>query len=105
MPASERWTQVAYLLGYLLLHIVQYVSPNLGVDFGLLMSCNYKVFAKHKMDDKFLTILGAFGAFACGISRFLWSALLEMFSFRFLLWALLVVNSFLAFTIYYINSL
>lgn len=68
------------------------------------MSCNYKVFAKFKMDDKFLTMLGAFGAFACGISRFLWSALLEAFSFRFLLWSLLAVNSFLAFTIYYVSS-
>lgn len=49
---------------------------NLGVDFGLLMSCNYKTFNKYRMDDKYLTILGAFGAVATGLSRFLWSALL-----------------------------
>lgn len=56
------------------------------------------------MDDKFLTIMGAVAALACGLSRFLWTNLLETFSFRFLLWALLVLNSFLAFTIYYINT-
>ena len=48
----------------------------LGVDFGLLMSCNYKSLAKNYMDDRYLTIMGAFGALACGLSRFLWSALL-----------------------------
>lgn len=51
-------------------------SYNVGVDFGLLMSCNYKTFNKFRMDDKYLTILGAFGAVATGLSRFLWSALL-----------------------------
>lgn len=68
------------------------------------MSCNYKTFAKVRMDDKYLTIVGAMGALVTGVSRFLWSAMLEKFSFKFLLWFLLVVNSFLAFTIYYVFS-
>lgn len=68
------------------------------------MSCNYKSLAKNSMDDRYLTIMGAFGALACGLSRFLWSALLEKFSYRFLLWVLLAVNSFLSFTIYYFTS-
>ncbi len=76
----------------------------LGVDFGLLMSCNYKTFTKNSMDDRYLTIIGAFGALACGMSRFLWSALLEKFSYRVLLWVLLAINSFLAFTIFYFTS-
>ncbi len=46
------------------------------MDYGLLMSCNYKSLAKFTYDDKFLTILGAFGALACGLSRFLWAALI-----------------------------
>ncbi len=59
------------------MHSFQYVLYfNIGVDFGLLMSCNYKTLVKYKMDDKFLTITGAFGAFACGLSRFLWTTLL-----------------------------
>ncbi len=66
-PYSGPYSSVFYLVkSYLIL----------GVDFGLLMSCNYKTFAKYKMDDRFLTIIGAFGAFACGLSRFLWSSLL-----------------------------
>ena len=80
-------------------------SNYVGVDFGLLMFCNYKSYAKFKIDDKFLTIIGAFGALACGLSRFLWSALLETFSYRFLLWMLLAINSALAFTIYYVSSI
>ena len=48
----------------------------IGVDFGLLMSCNYKSLMKYTFDDKFLTLLGAFGALACGLSRFLWAALI-----------------------------
>lgn len=62
-----QFSYVFYLVKYLL---------NIGVDFGLLMSCNYKSLAKFKMDDKFLTIMGAFGALACGLSRFLWTNLL-----------------------------
>lgn len=77
----------------------------LGVEFGLLMSCNYKSIMKFTFDDKFLTLLGAFGALACGLSRFLWAALIEKFSFKFLLWMLLIINSVLAFTIYYIREI
>lgn len=106
MPTSERWSQITHILGNLSLHSFQYNHYyNIGVDFGLLMSCNYKSLAKFKMDDKYLTIMGAFGALACGLSRFLWSALLEQFSYRFLLWMLLAINSFLAFTIFYVTSL
>ena len=57
------------------------------------------------MDDEYLTFMGAFGALLCGFSRFLWSELMLKLSFRYLLWLLLVVNSFLAFTIYYISSI
>ena len=57
------------------------------------------------MDDRYLTIIGAIGALVAGLSRFLWSALLEKCSFKFLLWSLLVVNSFLAFTIFYIYKI
>lgn len=57
------------------------------------------------MDDRYLTIIGAVGALVAGLSRFFWSALLEKFSFKFLLWSLLVVNSFLAFTIFYIYKI
>lgn len=56
------------------------------------------------MDDEFLTFVGAFGALLCGISRYIWTELMRKFSFRYLLWLLLVANSFLAFTVYYISS-
>ena len=56
------------------------------------------------INDRYLTILGAFGAFACGFSRFLLSGLASAkFSFRKLLWFLLIINCFLAFTIPYIS--
>ena len=55
------------------------------------------------MSDRFLTVLGALGSFVCGMSRFFWGALMEKFSFRLLLWFLLIVNSFFSFTIFYFD--
>lgn len=55
------------------------------------------------MDDEYLTFVGAFGALLCGISRFIWSELMLKVEFKYLLWLLLVANSFLAFTIFYIH--
>ena len=78
---------------------------NSAANFGLMVSCNYKTYVKHVMNDKYLTLLGAIGSLLCGMSRFLWTALMEKFSFRFLLWILLIVNSFLAFTIFYFSKI
>ena len=69
-----------------------------------MISCNYKTYVKFIMSDRYLTIMGAIGSLMCGMSRFLWAALMEKFSFRFLLWLLLVVNSFLSFTVFYISK-
>jgi hypothetical protein len=42
----------------------------------LLMSCNYKSIMRLTFDDKSLVILGACGALACGLSRFIWAAII-----------------------------
>lgn len=80
------------------------LSLTVGSNFGLMVSCNYKTYVKLKMSDRFLTIVGAVGSLACGMSRFLWAALMEKMSLRLLLWVLLVVNSFLSFTIFYFSG-
>ena len=59
-----------------------------------------------KFDDRYLTLLGGFGAIACGLSRFLWSGIAsKTISFRGMLWLLSVVNCFLAFSIPYISGI
>ena len=77
-----------------------------GVNLNLLISCNYKNYVRMHFDDWSLTVLGAFGALACGFSRFFLSALASAkFSFRNLLWFLLILNCLLAFTIPYISKI
>lgn len=49
----------------------------LGANFGLMVSVNYKTFAKASINnDKYLTLIGGVGAIACGLSRFLWGSML-----------------------------
>jgi len=49
----------------------------LGANFGLMISVNYKTYAKATiLDDKYLTLIGGIGAVACGLSRFFWGSIL-----------------------------
>ena len=42
-----------------------------------MISVNYKTYMKVEFtDDRFLSIIGAFGAIACSISRLLWGSVL-----------------------------
>jgi hypothetical protein len=44
-----------------------------GTNFGLMMSNNYKSFAKMIIpNEKFLITIGALAAVACGFSRYFW---------------------------------
>lgn len=45
--------------------------------------------------------MGAIGALFCGFSRFFWGTMLKKFSFKFIYSFLLIINTFLAFTIVY----
>ena len=57
-------------------------------------------------DDRYLTYLGAFGALACGFSRYFLAGIASRaLSFRGLLWILLIINCFMAFTIPYISNI
>lgn len=77
-----------------------------GVNFNLLISCNYKNYVRMRYDDRYLSFLGAFGAIACGLSRFFLAGIASRaLSFRGLLWILLMINCFMAFTIPYISSI
>lgn len=73
-----------------------------GTYFGFLVSGNYKTFGKKYIkDDAYLTLIGAVGAMGNGLSRFAWATLLDKFDFKCLYTALLIINAFLALTIYY----
>ena len=70
----------------------------LSLGLGLLVNGNYKSIGKKDFpDDAFLTICGAFAAVANGLSRPLWSSLLDKYSFRNIFTKLLCMEIFLAF--------
>ena len=70
----------------------------LSLGLGLLVNGNYKSIGKKDFpDDAFLTICGAFAAVANGLSRTLWSSLLDKYSFRNIFTKLLCMEIFLAF--------
>ena len=69
---------------------------------GYLVSGSYKTFGKKYIhNDAFLTLIGAVGSMGNGLSRFAWATLLDKFDFKCLYTTLLIINSFLALTIYY----
>jgi OFA family oxalate/formate antiporter-like MFS transporter len=66
------------------------------------VSGSYKTFGKKYIaDDAFLTLIGAVGSMGNGLSRFVWATLLDKFDFKCLYTTLLMINAFLALTIYY----
>ncbi|EGR29136.1 major facilitator superfamily protein, putative [Ichthyophthirius multifiliis] len=78
-----------------------YVSLLVGIlslGLGLLVNGNYKTIGKKATsDDSFLTICGAFASIANGVSRPLWSSLLDKYSFRNIFSKLLIFEIILAF--------
>ena len=92
------------LLDFVFHHYTRYNSHYLGANFGLMISVNYKTYVKNVlMDDRYLTFIGAFGAVACGFSRFFWGSILEKKTFKFIYYAISLLNLMLAFTISFIN--
>lgn len=68
-----------------------------------MVSVNYKTLVKANiLDDNYLNLIGSTAAIACGLSRYLWSWMLERSSFKFLYIVLSIVNATLAFSISYI---
>lgn len=71
-----------------------------------MISVNYKSYVKEKIaDDKYLTLVGSFGAIACGLSRILWGYFLEKQTFKAIYYTVCIVNAFLSFTVYYISGI
>ena len=53
-----------------------------------LLTGNYKTYVKTAItDDKFLTLIGTFGAIGNGFSRFLWSVLFNKTGYKFVMLA------------------
>lgn len=68
-----------------------------------MMVNNYKSYAKMIItDQKFLIYTGSIAAVACGLSRYLWSYMIEKVGFKGLYALLCIINAFLAFTVFYI---
>lgn len=78
MSEDIRWTSFMYFLAYIRHNSLRYSFFNLGANFGQMISVNYKTYMKADiMDDRYLTIVGAFGALACSLSRLIWGIVLE----------------------------
>jgi len=87
-------------------HHARYKYDYVGANFGLMISVNYKTYVKNIMsDDRYLTFVGAFGAVACSFSRFFWGFILEKKTFKFIYYAISLLNLFLAFTISFIEQI
>ncbi len=57
---------------------VGYLQSYIGANFGLMVSVNYKTYVKADiLDDKYLTLIGSFGAIACSLSRIIWGSILQ----------------------------
>ena len=71
-----------------------------------MISVNYKTYMKADiMDDRFLTIVGAFGAIGCCLSRLIWGIILEKETFKVIYYCLAILNCVLAFSIVYIKEI
>lgn len=71
-----------------------------------MISVNYKTYMKADiMDDRYLTLVGAFGAIACSLSRLVWGIILEKETFKMIYYSLAILNGFLAFSIVFISHI
>ena len=94
------------LLDFVNHHYFRYFNYYSGANFGLMVSVNYKTYVKNIiMDDRYLTFIGAFGAVACSFSRFFWGSILEKKTFKFIYYAISLLNLLLAFTISFIDQI
>ncbi|EAR91039.2 oxalate/formate antiporter (macronuclear) [Tetrahymena thermophila SB210] len=73
----------------------------LSLSIGLLVNGNYKNIGKEFLDDSFLTVVGSFAAVGNGLSRPIWSSMLDKFSFKTVFSFLLVLEIFLGLTFRY----
>jgi sugar phosphate permease len=73
----------------------------LSLSIGLLINGNYKNIGKKYFDDGFLTVVGSFAAIGNGLSRPMWSILLDRFTFKKVFSLLLILEIFLALTFRY----
>ena len=70
-----------------------------------MISVNYKTYMKGKiLDDRYLTMIGAFGAVACSLSRYVWGMILEKETFKIIYYCLAILNCVLAFSIIYVKD-
>lgn len=76
----------------------------LSLSLGLLINGNYKNVGKKYFDDGFLTGVGAFAAIGNGLSRPIWSSMLDKFSFKTVFSFLLCLEIFLALTLQFSYS-
>ena len=77
MSSHIRWTEGMYLLDAFSCYCLGYCCFNLGANFGLMVSVNYKTYVKADLlDDHYLTMIGSVGAIACSLSRLLWGSIL-----------------------------
>lgn len=76
----------------------------LSLSIGLLVNGNYKNIGKKYFDDGFLTLVGAFAAVGNGLSRPLWSSMLDKFSFKSVFSFLLVLEIVLGLTFQFATS-
>lgn len=70
----------------------------LSLSIGLLINGQYKNIGKKYFDDGFLTAVGAMAAVGNGLSRPIWSSMLDKFSFKTVFSFLLVLEIFLGLT-------
>lgn len=78
MPTNLRWPQRIRFLDLVPDNRARYLLCYIGANFGLMVSVNYKTYVKAEiLDDKYLTLIGSFGAIACSLSRIIWGSILE----------------------------
>ena len=106
MSSHLRRAQIVHLLVDLSYNRFGYFLFNVGSNFGLMVSVNYRTYVKDKIsDDKYLTMIGSFGAIACGLSRILWGYFLHKNTFKAIYYSICILNGILAFSVYYISSI
>jgi MFS family permease len=75
-----------------------------SIFYGIFLVAAFKNFGSTTggIDDATLTLSGSVGAFVNGIFRFIWSALLDKYSFKLIYSIILVTQVIMACTVYFV---
>ena len=73
------------------------------IVYGYFLINAFKIFGEQqKIDDEFLTLIGSLGAIFNSLFRFVWAWLIDLYPYKYVYAALLLLQFFVTSSVYWI---